>query len=137
MSKKKVSRFRTDVTQFTHTVWVVSTGRWPTKQDHYASTSFEEAQERARKVPRASVVAQHVIFMNGSWWRVLATPVSVSVPLPKIPFAHPAAPKFEPLPLTTTHTYTWRQRLRILFTGRITVTSLVYQQSKEKNHERS
>lgn len=132
MSKKKKSpkqpQFRTDVTKFAHAIWVVSHGRYPARQDLHAATSRAEAQawiddQPAMRGRYLYIGAQHVIFMCGRWWRVSANPLNVKVPLPPIPFVHPAAPKVEPLPLTATRTYTWPQRLRILFTGQITVTA--------------
>lgn len=131
MSKKnKPSAFRTDVTKFAHTVWLVSRGKFPARQDLHVALSRPDAEKW--RVDNATgkrdrdfvyVNAAHVIFMNGAWWRVLANPLNIRVPLPPIPFVHPAAPKVEPLPLTTTRQYTWRQRLRILFTGQITITT--------------
>jgi hypothetical protein len=90
MTKNKKPQFRTAVTDFAKSVWIVSRGRFPDRTELHAAASRAEAEEWQKlnthpKRDRTYVAAAHVIFMNGQWWKVLANPVKLSIPHPRTP----------------------------------------------------
>ena len=123
MTKNKKPQFRTAVTDFAKSVWIVSRGRFPDRTELYAAASRAEAEVWQKdnthpKRDRTYVAAAHVIFMNGQWWKVLANPVKLSIPHPRTPPVSLPPPK--PTSKLVTYRYSWAERLHILFRVQIT-----------------
>ena len=123
MTKNKKPQFRTAVTDFAKSVWIVSRGRFPDRTDLHAAASRKEAEEWQAtnshpKRDRTYIGAAHVIFMNGQWWRVFANPIKLSIPHPRTPPV--AAPPPKPISKLVTYRFSWAERWEILLHGRIT-----------------
>ena len=111
-------------------VWFVHTGDWMQRKDHYVARSRDVAGDwmRDNYIRGMKVSAAHIMRVRGRWYKVAVNTVGCYVPPiwnPTPEWMRKALDLEPPAPDRTyviTHCpkptpFTWRERLRILFTG--------------------
>lgn len=119
--------------------WLVVRGVWPRREELYCADTRKTAETwlsgnyaGGRHPSNVHIEKAHIIRLGALWHRVYVTPIACRVPAHwKTPSTRSAVPctrqHVVPTPVmtclavkavvTAPQKYTWRQRIRVLFTG--------------------